>query len=91
MNIYIGNLSHEVNEDDLQHTFEAYGQVMGIRLIRDRCNGESRGFGFVDMPFKGEAQSAIEGLNGTILKNETLKVNEARPPSNIEERSYRRY
>lgn len=91
MNIYIGNLSHEVNEDDLQHTFEAYGQVVGIRLIRDRCNGESRGFGFVDMPLKGEAQSAIENLNGTILKGEILKINEARPPSNIEERSYRRY
>lgn len=91
MNIFIGNLSREVNEDDLQQAFEAYGQVMGIRLIRDRCSGESRGFGFVDMPHKAEAQSAIVGMNGTILKGEILKVNEARPPRNIEKRSYRRY
>jgi len=91
MNIYIGNLSHEVKEDDLQNAFEAYGHVKGIRLIRNRYSGESRGFGFVEMPIKAEAQSAIEGLNGTILNNKTLKVNETRPLRTIERRSYRRY
>ena len=91
MNIYIGNLSHDVQEDDLQHAFEAYGRVKGTRLIRDKYNGESRGFGFVEMPLESEAQLAIEDLNGTILKNKKLKVNEARQPRNIERRNYRRY
>ena len=75
----------------MQNAFETYGHVKGIRLIRNRYSGESRGFGFVEMPIEAEAQSAIEGLNGTILNNKTLKVNETRPLRTIERRSYRRY
>ncbi|MCX5799882.1 MAG: RNA-binding protein [Candidatus Eisenbacteria bacterium] len=79
MNIYVGNLSREVTEEDLRQAFEAFGQVASATIIKDRFSGESRGFGFVDMPTKTEAQSAIAGMNGKDLKGRTLNVNEARP------------
>ncbi|MGA8848757.1 MAG: RNA-binding protein [Dehalococcoidia bacterium] len=79
MNIYIGNLSREVTEDELRKAFEAFGQVTLVNIIKDRYSGESRGFGFIEMPTKTEAQAAITGLNGTSLKERTLSVSEARP------------
>jgi len=79
MNIYIGNLSHEVTEEDLRQTFEGFGQVESVNIIKDRYSGESRGFGFVEMPAKGEAESAINDLNGKDLKGRALNVSEARP------------
>ena len=81
MNIYVGNLFHEVTEEDLQQAFEAFGQVESVRIIKDKYSGQSKGFGFVEMPAKAEAQSAIEGLNGKELKGRMLKVSEARPRS----------
>ncbi len=81
MNIYVGNLSYEVTEEDLKQAFEGFGQVESVNIIKDRYSGESRGFGFVEMPDKAEAESAIEGLNGKELKGRTLNVNEARPRS----------
>ena len=79
MNIYIGNLSREVTEDELRQSFEAFGQVTSVNVIKDRYSGESRGFGFVEMSTKSEAQAAINGLNGTSLGERTLSVSEARP------------
>ena len=79
MNIYVGNLSREVTEDELRKAFEAFGQVTLANIIKDRYSGESRGFGFIEMPTKTEAQAAITGLNGTSLKERTLSVSEARP------------
>ncbi|MFH1371247.1 MAG: RNA-binding protein [Planctomycetota bacterium] len=79
MNIYVGNLSFEVNEDDLQQAFSAFGQVATVNIIKDKFSGESRGFGFVDMPAKAEAEAAIAGLNGTDLKGRAITINEARP------------
>ena len=79
MNIYVGNLSRDVTEEDLRQTFEAFGKVESVTIIKDKFSGESRGFGFVEMPAKAEAQSAITGLNGKELKGRPLKVNEARP------------
>ena len=79
MNIYVGNLSRETTEDDLKQAFEAFGQVESANIIKDRFTGESRGFGFVDMPSKSEAQSAITDMNGKDLKGRTINVNEARP------------
>ena len=79
MNIYVGNLSQDVNEDDLRQAFEALGQVESVNIIKDRFSGESRGFGFVEMPSKDEARKAIDELNGKDLKGKTLNVNEARP------------
>ena len=81
MNIYVGNLSHEVTEEDLREAFEAFGQVATVTVIKDKFSGESRGFGFVEMPTKDEAQSAMDKLNGSELKGRTLNVSEARPRS----------
>ncbi|MBN2323545.1 MAG: RNA-binding protein [Spirochaetes bacterium] len=79
MNIYVGNLSNETTEEDLSEAFRAFGQVASAKIITDKYSGVSRGFGFIEMPAKAEAQSAINGLNGTELKGQTLTVNEARP------------
>jgi RNA recognition motif-containing protein len=88
MNIYVGNLSAEVSEEDLRQAFEAFGDITSVNIIKDKFSGKSRGFGFVEMPSNEEAQSAIEGLNGTDLKGQALNVSEARPRS--ETRSGRR-
>jgi RNA recognition motif-containing protein len=79
MNIYVGNLSNDASEADLRQAFEAFGQVSSATVIKDRFSGESRGFGFVEMPDKGEAQAALAGLNGQDLKGRSLKISEARP------------
>ena len=79
MDIYAGNSSVEVGEKELREAFEAYGQVTSARVITDRYTGESRGFGFVEMPVKLEAEAAMRGLNGSQLKGQILRVNEAHP------------
>jgi RNA recognition motif-containing protein len=81
MNIYVGNLSYEVTETDLKRAFEPFGQVDSVNIIKDKFSGQSKGFGFVEMPARDAAQAAINDLNGTELKGRTLKVNEARPRS----------
>ena len=81
MNIYVGSLSTDVNDDDLKQAFEAYGRVESVKIIKDRYTGESRGFAFVEMPAKAEALSAINDLNGKELKGRNIVVNEARPRS----------
>lgn len=89
MNIYVGNLSSEVNERELREVFEAFGEVSSVRIIKDRHSGQPRGFGFVEMDSREEAQAAILGLNGKELKDRILVVNEARPTSgNKRGRSY---
>ena len=79
MNIYVGNLADETKEEELNEAFGAFGQVSSAKIITDKYTGTSRGFGFVEMPTKAEAESAISGLNGTELNGRTLTVNEARP------------
>jgi RNA recognition motif-containing protein len=79
MNIYVGNLAQDVTEDELRQAFEAHGQVSSARIITDKFTGQSRGFGFVEMSNDDEAQAAISALNGTDLKGQPLRVNEARP------------
>lgn len=81
MNIYAGNLSFDLTEDDLRRAFESYGQVESTTIVKDKYSGQSRGFGFVEMPAKAEATAAINGLDGKDLQGRTLKVNEARPRS----------
>ena len=81
MNIYVGNLSHEVTEEELREAFTAFGQVTSVRIVKDLYTGQSRGFGFVDMPAKAEAQAAIIGLSAKDLKGRRLIVSEARTPS----------
>ncbi len=79
MNIYVGNLAHQATEDDLRQAFEEFGQVESVNIIKDKFSGDSRGFGFVEMPSKDEAQKAIEQMNGKELMGRALNVNEARP------------
>ena len=78
MRIYVGNLSFQTQSDELEQSFGAYGEVESASVITDRYSGRSRGFGFVEMPDSAQAQSAIEGLNGTDLGGRNLTVNEAR-------------
>jgi RNA recognition motif-containing protein len=79
MKIYVGNLSYEVTEDDLRQAFAAFGPVESVAIIKDRSTGQSKGFGFVEMPSKEEGQAAITGMNGKEIKGRTLNVNEALP------------
>jgi RNA recognition motif-containing protein len=79
MNIYVGNLSYEVTEEDLKEAFESFGQIESVKIIKDNYTGRSKGFGFVEMSNNADAQSAIDGLNDKELKGRTLKVNTARP------------
>ncbi|UCD64814.1 MAG: RNA-binding protein [Candidatus Zixiibacteriota bacterium] len=79
MNIYVGNLPYDATEELLRQAFEAHGGVSSVNIIKDKYSGESRGFGFVEMPNKDEAMAAIAGLNGTDLNGRALNVNEARP------------
>jgi len=78
MNIYVGNLSFTTTESDLKEAFQAFGEVQMASIIKDKCSGESRGFGFVEMPNKSEAEKAMSMLNGKDLKGRSLKVNEAK-------------
>lgn len=81
MNIYVGNLPYGITEDDLKEAFEAFGEVETVKIIKDRYSGESKGFGFVEMPDRAGAEAAIDGLDGTGLKGRTIKVNKAKPRS----------
>ncbi len=79
MRIYVGNLSYDVTEEDLRQEFVAFGEVASANIITDKYSGRPKGFGFIEMASKSEAEAAIAGLNGKALKERTIVVNEARP------------
>jgi len=79
MRIYVGNLSYDTTEDELRKEFSAFGEVVSASVVTDRYSGRSKGFAFVEMTNKAEADAAIAGLNGKAVKERTLVVNEARP------------
>jgi RNA recognition motif-containing protein len=79
MNIYVGNLSYGMSEDELRQAFAAYGEVSSVKILMDRETGRSRGFGFVEMPNHSEAETAITQLNGKDVGGRPLRINEARP------------
>ena len=79
VNIYVGNLSYEVNEDDIRQAFEAHGEVSSVQIIMDKMTGRSRGFGFVEMPDKAKGEAAIAALNLQEIKGRAITVNEANP------------
>jgi RNA recognition motif-containing protein len=79
MNIYVGNLSYGMSEDELRDAFAAFGEVSSVKILMDRETGRSRGFGFVEMPNKNEAETAIAQLNGKDVGGRALRINEARP------------
>jgi RNA recognition motif-containing protein len=82
MNIYVGNLSYNVSEENLRQAFEPFGQVSSATIVKDKYSGQPRGFGFVEMPDQAEAQAAIKNLNGKELLGKQMSVNEARPRTN---------
>jgi len=79
MRIYVGNLPYSVTDDELRDTFAEYGELASAEVVKDRFSGQSKGFGFVDMPNNSEADAAIKALNETRLKGRNLKVNQAKP------------
>jgi RNA recognition motif-containing protein len=79
MNIYVGNLSYDVSEENLRQAFEAFGKVISATIVKDKYSGQPRGFGFVEMPDQAEAQAAIQNLNGKELLGRQMNVNEANP------------
>jgi RNA recognition motif-containing protein len=79
MNIHVGNLFGEVTAEDLRHAFEGFGHVTYARIIKDKTSGQSKGYGFIEMPNEAEAHAAISGLDGKELKGQRIIVNEARP------------
>jgi RNA recognition motif-containing protein len=82
MNIYVGNLSYEISEEDLQKAFSEFGEVVSVKIIKDQYSGRSKGFGFVEMPDRIEANTAIADLNNKELKGRRINVNMAKPRSN---------
>ncbi len=79
MNIYVGNLDYNINEDELQSIFEEFGIVKSAKIITDKYSGRSKGFGFIEMENDDEGRKAIDGLNNTTFKSREITVNEARP------------
>ena len=79
MNVYVGNLSYDLSEEDLKSAFEEYGEVTSAKIISDRYSGRSKGFGFIEMTSDEEGKAAIEGLTGKELAGRAIVVNEARP------------
>jgi RNA recognition motif-containing protein len=79
MNVYVGNLSYDLSEEDLKTAFGEYGEVTSAKIISDRYSGRSKGFAFIEMSSDDEAKAAIEGLSGKELAGRAIVVNEARP------------
>jgi RNA recognition motif-containing protein len=82
MRIYVGNLPYSITDDDLRDLFAQYGEIGSAVVIKDRFSGQSKGFGFVDMPSGPDAEMAIGELNEQVVKGRKLTVNEARPREN---------
>ena len=82
MNIYIGQLPYSVNEDEIREVFTEYGEIASLNLIKDKFSGQSKGFGFIDMPNNSEADKAIKALNKSMLKGREIKVNQAEAKRN---------
>ena len=89
MNIYIGNLPYDVSEEELKELFSQFGEVSSSSIIMDRFSGQSKGFGFVEMPQNPEAEDAIKALNESALKGRNIKVNQAKPRNDRSQRKSR--
>lgn len=91
MNIYAGNLPYSMTEDDLKEVFTPFGEVQNVTVIADKFTGQSKGFGFVEMPVQAEAEEAIKALDGSSVQGRNIKVNQARPRSERPQGSRPRY
>lgn len=79
MNIYVGNMAYSLTEEEVRNMFSEYGEVTSVNIITDRYSGQSKGFGFVEMPNESEAEEAIKALNEAEVNGRNLRVNQARP------------
>ncbi len=86
MNIHVSNLAYNVTEDDLRALFSQFGELSGVNIVKDRFSGQSKGFGFVEMPNNWEADKAMKALNGTKLKDQSIKLSQAKPPAKRSQR-----
>lgn len=91
MNIYVGQLPYSVTEDELRNIFSEFGEIASINLIKDRFSGQSKGFGFIDMPSNSEADKAIKALNKSSLNGREIKVNQAEVKKKKDTRRRPRY
>lgn len=89
MDIYVGNLAYATTDDGLKAAFAAYGEVTSARVVTDRMTGRSKGFGFVEMPDRTQAQAAIDALNGQPLDGRPVRVNESQPKPREERGGFR--
>jgi RNA recognition motif-containing protein len=87
MNIYVGNLAYSVTESELKDAFAEFGEVSSVAIITDKFSGQSKGFGFVEMPNNSEADAAIKALNESSIKGRNIKVNPAKPRGERPQRS----
>jgi len=91
MNIHVGNLAYNVTEDDLKSAFSEFGEVSAVNIVTERASGQSKGFGFVEMLNNSEADKAMKALNGSRLKDQLIKLSQAKPPSKKPQRGGPRY
>ncbi len=91
MKIYVGNLPYRITEQELRSAFESHGEVESVTLVTDKHTGQSKGFGFVEMPVQEDAESAIKALDGSALGGRNIRVNQARPKSEARPKKFRRF
>ena len=91
MKMHVDNLAYNVTEDDLKALFSDFGEVSAVNIVKERQSGQSRGFGFVEMPNNSEADKAMKALNGTKLKDQFIKLSQARPPDKRSKRGPRHW
>lgn len=89
MKIHVGNLAYNVTEDDLKGLFSSFGEVSSVNVIKERSSGQSKGFGFVEMLNNSEADKAMKSLNGARLKDQFIKLSQAKPPAKRSQRGPR--
>jgi RNA recognition motif-containing protein len=89
MRIYVGNLPYSATDEDLREAFGEFGELASAEVVTDKFSGQSKGFGFVEMPNNADADQAIKALNDTMLKGRKLTVNEARPRPERPQRKFR--
>lgn len=90
MKIYVGNMTELMTEETLKQAFEPFGEVESAKIVKDRFNGRSKGFGFVEMPSNSEADKAIKALNGNIIDKKPIKVNHADSGGKKKKKPFRR-
>ncbi len=90
MNIYVGNLAPQMTEDMLKAMFNEFGEVESVKIIKDRYNSQSKGYGFVEMPNNSQADKAIKALNGKFIEGKLIKINQANPDGKSKKKAFKK-